>query len=192
MDILSKKAIAQLYASGAIQKDDCEVYEYSLSVLLTSVLHTLTILVIGLIFGLFGESIVLFISFFLVRKFAGGFHATKQWQCYLVTVATVSGALLLLKFLLVQSDVFFYVLLSIVTLSIFMLSPAEHPNKPLSAKEKKVYRYISWGLCGALTALSAIAFNWASEAIGLAVCMGLLLGSISLIAAKVERMMRRR
>jgi len=187
MDKLSKRAIAQLCASGVIQEDDCEVYEYSLSVLLTSILHTSTVLLIGLGFGLFMESLVLTASFFLIRKFAGGFHAPKQWQCYLVSIVTVSGALLLIRFLLKQSDVSFYVLLSIVALAAFLLSPIEHPNKSLSAKEKKAYRFISWGLCCVLATLSAVVYNWVSRAIGLAVSMGLVLSSFALVAAKLEK-----
>ena len=191
MDKLSKRAIAQLCASGAIQEDDREVYEYSLNILLISVLHTLTILLIGLALGMFLESVVLFASFFLIRKFAGGFHAPKHWQCYLFTIVSISGALLLARLLLTQNDIFFYALLGVQGSIIFLLAPAEHPNKPLSEKEKKVYRFVAWGLCFALAALSVVMLHWVSRSTGLALSMGLVLCAFSLVVAKAKRMIMR-
>ena len=189
MDKLSKKIIAQLNTSGAIEEEDREVYEYSLNILLMGVFHTLTVLLIGFLFGMFIESVVLFTSFFLARKFAGGFHAPKHWQCYLFTIATVSGALLLARVILLQGDVFFYVALAVPGLIIFLLAPIEHPNKPLSAKEKKIYRLISWALCVALVGISLVMFHWVSRSIGMAVGMGLVLCAFALVLAMAEKLL---
>ena len=191
MEKLAKKVIARLCANGTIQEDDREVYEYSLNILLVGIFHSLTAFLIGFAFGMFVESLVLFVSFFLVRKFAGGFHAPKQWLCYLTTIVTVTGALLLARFLLTQSDILTYVFLGVPVLIILLLSPVEHPNKPLNAKEKKVYRLIAWGLCGVLTGGSLVLFHLVSRAIGLAVGMGLVLSAFALIASKAEQMLMR-
>ncbi|MCL2445184.1 MAG: accessory gene regulator B family protein [Oscillospiraceae bacterium] len=186
----SEKAVARLCASGAIETEDREVYEYALNILLMGVLHSLTVLFIGLLLGMFLESLVLFSTFFLARKFAGGYHASKHWQCYLFTVVTVTGALLLASLLLTQSSVFFYVLLAVSALAIFLLAPVEHANKPLSAKEKKVYRLISWAICVVLAGLSIAFFQWISPSVGLAVNMGLMLCAFALVLAVVEKQLR--
>ena len=190
MEKLSRKVIARFCASGTIQEDDRELYEYALNILLTGVLHFLLSLLIGLSLGMIKESLALFGSFFVIRKFAGGFHAAKPWQCYLFSIATNAALLLLMKFLLKQTDVLFYVCLVFPLPFIFLLSPAESPNKPLSAKEKKVYRLLSAILCCVLAALSAILFVWVSKPIGMAVCMGLVIESFVLVLAAVEKLLR--
>jgi len=192
MGKLTRKVIGQLCASGAIQEDDRELYEYVLNILLTGALHTLTILAIGVALGMFFECLALFISFFLIRKFAGGFHAQKGWQCYLFTIVTISGILLLIKLLLEHSNIVFYVLLTASVLLIFAFSPVDSPNKPFSENEKKVYRLISWGLCCVISALSVALFVWVSRPIGMAIGMGLVLGAFGLILATIEKLLRSR
>jgi len=191
MDKLSKKVVAQLCTSGVIQEDDREVYEYSLNILLIGVFHTLTVLLIGFVFGMFIESIVLFASFFLARKFAGGFHMPKHWQCYLFTIATVSGALFLARVLLMQSDIIYYAVIGVSAAVIFVLAPIGHPNKPLSLKEMKVYRLISWALCVLLTGLSLVFFHWFSRSIGLGIGMGIVLCAFALALAAVEKRLKK-
>jgi len=148
---LTRKVIGQLCASGAIQADDRELYEYVLNILLTGALHTLTILAIGVALGMFFECLALFISFFLIRKFAGGFHAQKGWQCYLFTIVTITGILLLIKLLHKHNDIVFYVLLTASVLLIFVLSPVDSPNKPFSENEKKVYHLRSFVFVPSIT-----------------------------------------
>jgi len=190
MKKLSRKVIARLCASGAIKEDDRELYEYALNILLTGILHFLISLLIGLSLGMIMESLALFATFFAVRKFAGGFHAAKPWQCYLFSVATNVALLLLIRFLLKQIDVLYYVCLVFPLPFILLLSPAESPNKPLNAKEKKVYRLIASILCCVLAGLSVIVFQWASRPIGVAMCMGLVAESLVLILAAVEKLLR--
>jgi len=188
MEKFSKKVVARLCTSGAIQEDDREVYEYSLGILLVGISHSLTVFLIGLLLGMFVESLVLFASFFLIRKFAGGYHASKHWQCYLFTIVTVAGALLLSRVLLTQANMLFYVVLGVSAAIIFVFAPVGHPNKPLSAKEKKVYRLISWALCCALAALAVIMFLWVAKSIGLSIGMGLVVGAFTLLLAKADEL----
>ena len=190
MDKLSRKVIALFCASKIIAEDDRELYEYALNILLTGVLHFLLSLLIGLLLGMIKESLALFGSFFVIRKFAGGFHAAKPWQCYLFSIATNVALLLLIKVLLKQSDILFYVCLIIPLPFIFLLSPTESPNKPLNTKEKKVYRLISIIACCVLVALSAVIFTWVSKPLGLAICMGLVIEAFVLILVSTEKLRR--
>jgi accessory gene regulator B len=192
MEKLSRKVIARFCASGTIQEDDRELYEYALNILLTGILHFLLSLLIGLSLGMIKESLALFASFFVVRKFAGGFHAAKPWQCYLFSIATNVALLLLIRFLLKQIDVLYYVCLILPLPFILLLSPAESPNKPLNAKEKKAYRLIACILCCVVAGLSVIVFRWASKPIGVALCMGLVAESLVLVLAAVEKLLRAR
>jgi len=184
----SKKVVARFCANGIIQEDDRELYEYALNILLTGILHFLLSLLIGLSLGMIKESLALFVSFFVIRKFAGGFHAAKPWQCYLFSIATNVAMLLLIKFLLKQNDVFYYVCLCFPLPVILLLSPAESPNKPLSIKEKKVYRLIAVILYCVIAIASIVVFRWASKRIGMAICMGLMIESFVLILAAMEKL----
>jgi len=190
MDKFSQKVIARFRVSGIVQEDDRELYEYALNILLTGFLHFLLSLLIGLSFGMIKESLALFGSFFVIRKFAGGFHAAKPWQCYLFSIATNVVIFLLMKFLLKQNDILFYVCLVAPLPFVFLLSLAESPNKPLNIKEKKVYRLIACILCCVLVALSAVVFQWASRPIGLAIYMGLVIEAIALTLAALEKILK--
>jgi len=189
---LSRKVISRFCANGIIQEDDRELYEYALNILLTGTLHFLLSILIGLSLGMIKESLALFASFFVIRKFAGGFHAAKPWQCYLFSIATNVALLLLMNFLLKQTDVLFYVCLVFPLPFIILLSPAESPNKPLSAKEKKVYRLLSIILGCVIATLAAVLFRWISKPMGMAVCMGLVIESIVLVLAAVEKLFQAR
>lgn len=76
------------------QKDNFDLYEYAVYIILASALHIATIIVLGLFFNLLVESLVFYFSFIAIRKFAGGYHAKTPSRCYLFSV--ISSIILLL------------------------------------------------------------------------------------------------
>lgn len=76
------------------QKDNFDLYEYAVYIILASALHIATIIVLGLFFNLLVESLVFYFSFIAIRKFAGGYHAKTPSRCYLFPV--ISSIILLL------------------------------------------------------------------------------------------------
>ena len=71
------------------QKDNFDLYEYAVYIILASALHIATIIVLGLFFNLLVESLVFNFSFIAIRKFAGGYHARTPSRCYLFSVISI-------------------------------------------------------------------------------------------------------
>lgn len=135
--------IALFLCDNNKENENYELYNYGIFVLLSTVFHVLTIAVIGIFFGMFLESVVFYLSFIAVRKFAGGYHAKNSTNCYISSIV-FSCALL---FLIMQSGNFpsfvTPLILALSAVIIFIFAPVEHENKPLSKKEKSVYKLMA-------------------------------------------------
>lgn len=164
-----------------IEREKQELYAYAMEILLSSILHFLTTVVIGLLFDMVIESLLLFIAFSVIRRFAGGFHASTHLRCYFTSIAAI---IIMLFFISVVTkwgnDIDFYVILIISDLTIWFASPIESQNKPLSYKEKKVYKAVSIALSSVITALAVMVYEFVAVNYGVSLCFGLTLVAIVL------------
>lgn len=84
LHILSKR-IASLVCK---ETDDIpfEIYVYGFELLLSSLIETGAIILIGCLFGKFLETILFLLSFSSIRFFSGGYHAKSYLRCFIVTL----------------------------------------------------------------------------------------------------------
>lgn len=126
-----------------LKKEDSELYEYSLKIFLQSIISILATTIIGIIFGMFKEYICFILIFIVLRKFTGGLHAKKYIYCLLSSIILTIVSLSAIK-LLQNNDyksVFTFFTITFLFI-IIILSPIESENKPLTSKEKKIYKFI--------------------------------------------------
>lgn len=64
-----------------------DVYIYGFELLVSSVIETISLLLIGLLTGKLIDTIIFIISFSSIRVFSGGYHANSYLKCFIVTVA---------------------------------------------------------------------------------------------------------
>ena len=83
---LMSSKVACFLCKDEERKDNYELYEYAVYIILSSVFHIATIIVLGLCFNLLVESLVLYFSYIAIRKFAGGYHAKTPARCYLCSL----------------------------------------------------------------------------------------------------------
>jgi len=141
MSNLSSHMASKMIACGAINQEDRETYQYGIYVLLTSMIHIITVLFIGALFRMVLEGIVYYGSYAVLRKFAGGYHASTSIRCYLLSLIVVAGAMFAVghtgnSYILLISSI----LLPLAAGIIFVLSPVENLNKPLEGSEAKHYK----------------------------------------------------
>lgn len=67
--------------------------------------------------GMFAESIVFFLCFIGVRRYAGGYHADTQARCYVISFGITVSAFAIIKYVSI-SDFTFLILLHISLLVI--------------------------------------------------------------------------
>lgn len=138
------KKIAERITNTLIQESiiptaDKEIYEFGIRQLFTILLNFLTILIIGLIMGMFWESALFLAAYMFLRRFAGGFHSQTSFWCYMYSNIMVTAVLLAVRYLPYQNFIF-SCLLMVGSTFIFWLAPVEDQNKPLDNKEQCIYR----------------------------------------------------
>lgn len=190
MRTISKKFISLLCENNIVERDKQELYAYAMEILLSSTLHFLTTIVIGIICKMLAESLLLFAAFSVVRRFAGGFHASTPLKCYFSSIAAIITMLFLISVVTKwNNDIAFYVILFISDLTIWLASPIESQNKPLSYKEKKVYKAVSIALSSIITASAVLVYEFVAVNFGVSLCFGLTLVAIVLATSLLHSLL---
>lgn len=138
---LSCRVATRMLERGVISGEDRETYEYGVYVILTSLLHVVSVIFIGAVFHMVLESIAYYACFAVLRKFAGGYHAGSPIRCYILSCIVISAVLLLARY--ASGFVILPAFLSILLFSgivIFYFSPIEDDNKPLDESERRNYK----------------------------------------------------
>ena len=111
MEKFSLKLIEFFVSNDLIKNEDKEIYEYAANIILSSLIHIATVMILGLCFNLFIESLVFYFSFIAIRKFAGGYHAKTPVRCYAFSVISSIIMLCLIKLSNSVGNIFTYLLI---------------------------------------------------------------------------------
>lgn len=187
------KKFSRSVASSLCNKTDnqgkIELYEYAVFIALTSILHILSIFALGILLNVLLESVIFYVAFVVVRKFAGGFHAKTPTRCYVFSVVTISISLILIKAVELFSTWWLIaILLGVCAISVGIIcyfSPIENANNPLGEKEKNTYKKIA--IIGAILVyiLATIFCINTIYNVGVSLIFALFMNSIVVIMAKV-------
>jgi accessory gene regulator B len=144
--LISSK-VARILCEDEKHTDNYELYEYAIYILLSSAFHIATVIVLGLVFNLLTESLVFYLSFIVIRKFAGGYHAKTPTRCYIISIITIVLMLCIIKWILIINYLSIYYSLFfselVCVLILCFLSPLDTENKLLNGKERTIYKIVS-------------------------------------------------
>lgn len=170
-----------------ISKEEREVYQYGMELVLLKWAHLITMLAIGFAFGMFLETAVFVVFYSVLRSYAGGYHAKTRTGCYVISWVMMAVVLAIVKFcprIAAGQASFIGVVLSLPP--VLYLSPVGSPNRPLDASEAEHYKKI----VRVILALEAAAFLvlWRLQLFqfSLAVCMSLVSVSVMLLLQKAQ------
>ena len=139
LHILSKR-IAFLVCKKT-DKIPFEIYVYGFELLVSSIIETGALILIGGLIGKFVETILFIISFSSIRFFSGGYHAKKLHTCIMG-----SGFLLFLCIMVsmhMQCDWKLAIATGIASVSLIAFSPIDSENRRLDTDEKRTYKKIT-------------------------------------------------
>lgn len=124
-----------------IEEDDRDVYEYGFESLYHNIVDIISIVAIALWFHMVLQVIVYHVAFVCLRSSAGGYHSKTHLRCFFMSTAILLISLLGIS--KISSSIFcvFIALLSLVL--IWLRSPVEHENSPLSAEKRRRLKRIS-------------------------------------------------
>lgn len=189
MEKFSSKLIEFFVSNDLIKNEDKEIYKYAVSIILSSLIHIATVMIIGLCFNLFIESLVFYFSFIAIRKFAGGYHAKTPVRCYLFSFASNIIILCLVKWLSSINTLFIFIFIIFELLCvvlILLISPLDTENNPLTGQEKKMYRMLTSIITILIFIISSLCFFKGYRNIGSSMICGVVMSALVLLMRKIQ------
>ncbi len=185
---LSAYLTDNLLSRGEISTDERELYIYGLFVLLSEALFSVLACLVGIIFNCFIESVIFFVSFMLIRRFAGGFHAKSETRCEILSSLAIIGSITLIKLSKIYDMKIALLCISLAcAVVIFIFCPLDTPEKPLTAKEFKHFRKISWIILACIIACIVLSFCFKFDIAFAPCCISIILESILITFGKIKK-----
>ncbi|WP_418841292.1 accessory gene regulator B family protein [Ruminococcus sp.] len=186
--LISSK-VARILCENEKHTDNYELYEYAIYILLSSAFHIATVIVLGLVFNLLTESLVFYLSFIAIRKFAGGYHAKTPTRCYLFSIVSNMIMFYLIKWLNGACTLFVYLFMMIglfCLVEILLISPLDTENNPLTGQEKKMYRMLTSIITILIFIISSLCFFKGYRNIGSSMICGVVMSALVLLMRKIQ------
>lgn len=138
---LSCGVVKWLEREGAISVKDKELFSYAIYSLLFGLLPIFIVVILGLVFGMLREGLLMIFPFMLIRKFSGGYHLNSPKLCVIISLTLLTLAMALLKVVTQGGYMSFLtviVFLSVICLCVF--SPVENSARMLTNTERRLFR----------------------------------------------------
>ncbi len=134
--------VADVLATSLTEtQKDKEILVFGLTTALEQVLSIIITLVLGFVLGIVFESLLFFIAFSFIRRYAGGYHCEKVVNCYISSIIVIVFALLIIRFTPSEiSKIMSIVLLLITTPILLKFSPMSTKCRSIEEVEWKYYR----------------------------------------------------
>lgn len=184
---LSAYLTEKMLSNGAISKEDKGLYIYGLFMLISHLVFFIISCVFGLILGCVLESIVFYVAFQFIRRYAGGYHAATETSCDILSTLSILACIVVIRLSKtydIQTALLIISALSAVC--IFVFCPLDTPEKPLTDKEFKYFRKISWLILLAIVVTIIVSYIFKFKIVTVPCCLSLILEAILISAGKVK------
>lgn len=183
----AKVAACVLIKHNYLADDDRDLFEYGFFLVLSQLIYSSICLILGLFFGCILECIIFYIAFNLLRKYSGGFHASTELRCFIIsTLSIFCSVIFICKLEFIVSDIVFTMLLFITSAIIVILSPLDTNEKPLSKDERKKYRKYSLIVLCILLIVCIVGFCYV-KVLAYPILTAIILESIFLLLGKLKK-----
>lgn len=185
---LSAYLTEKLLSNGTISEKDKDLYIYGLFMMISQIVFFIITCIFGFILCCILESIIFYIVFQFIRKFAGGYHASTEARCDILSTLSILACIVVIRLSKIYDFQTILLLISILSaVCIFFLCPLDTPKKPLSEKECKYFRKISWLILLAIVVAIIVSYIFKFKIVNVPCCLSLILESILLVAGKIKR-----
>jgi accessory gene regulator B len=171
--------------------DKIEIYQYGFFVLFSNILFLFLTIILGAVLNVLLSSIVFYIAFFSIRQYAGGYHASTETRCEIFSTLSILACIVVIRLSKIYDFQAVLLILSAVSaVCIFALCPLDTPEKPLSEKEFRYFRKISWVILSAISFVAIVSYftklKWL-QIFFTPCCLSLVLESFLLVAGKLKK-----
>jgi len=143
MENLSNSIANKIASELNMDNDKKEVIAYGTFALLQTFLSIFLVLVVGHLFHVSVEAIIILFTASILRKYSGGVHASSPGRCTFIGVIICVGQAVLISNL-ANSFIDFNIAIIIMLVTfiwayfmIYMLAPVDSSSKPIKKKEKR-------------------------------------------------------
>jgi len=155
------KITSYLISNNEINNEEYDIYLYAFETIIAFIINIAVILFVGFIFDRFTETLLFLLFYCPIRQFSGGYHADNYKKCLLAFIILyLANMYIIEKLLSFKSNSIVIILMTISYIGIYLLSPQEHRNNPLSKSEVKKYKKIVIYLSSFLFVTSTIGINF--------------------------------
>lgn len=144
-EAMTDKLVNQMIKLQVIDDDEKEIYRFGIESLLLKILHYSSYLLIAAFSNEVVRFLIFFLTFLVLRKSAGGYHAKSKAGCYCISCFTVLSAIISMKILSnyennleVLAPVFLLTILCDVIIVRF--APLGNRNRELEEAETRYFR----------------------------------------------------
>ena len=135
------KIISTQVEKEIISEQDINIYKYGYVLLYELFVNIVIAVVIGVATNRLGELLVFLLLYVPLRSFCGGWHADKLWKCTIYSNLMLILLCVTLSYEIIYSRTIIMVLIFIIgIIFVGICAPVGTQTKPISSKEKKVYK----------------------------------------------------
>lgn len=139
----SSYLVSLLLKEQIIVVEDRETYEYGFEITMANMVNGIIVLLIGIGLHQLLDTIVFYLVFVSLRFFCGGYHADSYLGCFLsfavTTVLCLTISRVVARYVEVIAGLSFIATMAL-WIYIFRMAPVEHENRPLTQKERSLFR----------------------------------------------------
>lgn len=135
---LTQKIINIALANDKTEKKD--FFCYCINTLLEQILFAVTILLFGLLTNKITSCVLFLLLFTGFRLTSGGYHASKQWICTILSYICAIGTLIVSPLVPTGHPVIWLTIFSVLAFIIVKTPLVDHPNKRFTETEKQILK----------------------------------------------------
>lgn len=185
---LSVKLTDVFFAKQNISEEERELYIYGFFMLLSHLMYLILASIFGILFGVFVESIIFYVLFQFIRRNAGGYHATTETRCEILSTLLIFSSIALIKFLVLYNFDNLLIFLTLVSaIIIFLICPLDTLEKPLSRKEYTFFKKKTRIGLIAIFLIAVFSYSLKENSLLFPCCISIISESILIIAGKIKK-----
>lgn len=168
--------------------DKTEIYQYGFFVLYSNLIFFSIIVILGVIFNVFLSGIIFYFAFFSIRQYAGGYHASTETRCEILSTLSILACIVVIRLSKTYDiQIALLIISALSAVCIFVFCPLDTPEKPLTDKEFRYFRKVSWIILLVIIVAIVVSYIFKFKMVTVPCCLSLILESILLAAGKIKR-----
>lgn len=186
LERLAKGAARFFVIQEIVKSEHEEIYAYGMEILLSTVINGIMVFIIAAFTNTMLPSLIFFTAFIIMRRTAGGYHANTHGGCMAILAAVHFLFILFIHICPLNVIPVFSVISVVYSCAlVYIFSPVEYPNKPLTDINKGKLRTQSIVFIVCISVVDILMLYLRHEKISLYLSSGILVSTTGMLAEKI-------